>query len=104
MERKRAVLFSCRNKKYLHGKGWEDASNDTKPTRLKGNEVPNRWFTNRVKTEEHETRVDMESDYRFNHAVYPIGTVMLTPMENIPLQMMGKTEKIVPSTQNPPKI
>ena len=45
----------------------------------------------------------MESNYRFNHAVYPIGTIILMPMENIPLQMMGKTEKIVPSIQNPPK-
>ncbi|KAE9881807.1 DUF4129 domain-containing protein, partial [Escherichia coli] len=78
-------------------------SNDTKPTRLKDDTVPNRWFTERVKTEEHETRIDIESDYRFNHAVYPIGTIMLTPMENIPLQIMGKTEKIVPSMQNPPK-
>ncbi|MCI2455420.1 hypothetical protein KC301_16095, partial [Listeria monocytogenes] len=51
----------------------------------------------------HETRVDIESDYRFNHAVYPIGMISLTPMENIPLQIMGKTEKIVPSMQNPPK-
>lgn len=65
--------------------------------------MPNRWFTNRVKTEEHETRIDIESDYRFNHAVYPIGTIMLMPMDNIPLQIMGKTEKIVPSMQNPPK-
>ncbi|WOI41938.1 transglutaminase TgpA family protein [Bacillus altitudinis] len=100
---KEPSYFRVETKSIYTGKGWEDASNDTKPTRLKGSDVPNRWFTNLVKTEEHETRVDMESNYRFNHAVYPIGTVMLTPMENIPLQMMGKTEKIVPSTQNPPK-
>ncbi|WP_282060699.1 transglutaminase TgpA family protein [Bacillus pumilus] len=100
---KEPSYFRIETKSIYTGKGWEDASNDTKPTRLKNHDVPNRWFTNRVKTEEHETRVDLESDYRFNHAVYPIGTTMLMPMENIPLQMMGKTEKIVPSIQNPPK-
>ncbi|MCY7539744.1 transglutaminaseTgpA domain-containing protein, partial [Bacillus pumilus] len=100
---KEPSYFRVETKSIYTGKGWEDASNDTKPTRLKNHDVPNRWFTNRVKTEEHETRVDLESTYRFNHAVYPIGTIMLMPMENIPLQMMGKTEKIVPSIQNPPK-
>ncbi|WP_375566976.1 DUF4129 domain-containing transglutaminase family protein [Bacillus pumilus] len=100
---KKPSYFRVETKSIYTGKGWEDASNDTKPTRLKDDDVPNRWFTERVKTEVHETRVDMESDYRFNHAVYPIGTITLMPMENIPLQMMGKTEKIVPSSQNPPK-
>ncbi|PRS38244.1 hypothetical protein C6Y02_12895 [Bacillus sp. NMCC4] len=100
---KEPSYFRVETKSIYTGKGWEDASNDTKPTRLKDDDVPNRWFTERVKTEVHETRVDMESDYRFNHAVYPIGTITLMPMENIPLQMMGKTEKIVPSSQNPPK-
>ncbi|HBU90631.1 MAG TPA: hypothetical protein DEB53_05420 [Bacillus pumilus] len=100
---KEPSYFRVETKSIYTGKGWEDASNDTKPTRLKENSVRNRWFTERVKTEVHETRVDMESNYRFNHAVYPIGTIMLMPMENIPLQMMGKTEKIVPSIQNPPK-
>ncbi|QNP16975.1 transglutaminase domain-containing protein [Bacillus pumilus] len=100
---KKPSYFRVETKSIYTGKGWEDASNDTKPTRLKDDDVPNRWFTERVKTEVHETRVDMESDYRFNHAVYPIGTITLMPMENIPLQMMGKTEKIVPSIQNPPK-
>ncbi|WP_342689488.1 DUF4129 domain-containing protein [Bacillus pumilus] len=100
---KKPSYFRVETKSIYTGKGWEDASNDTKPTRLKDDDVPNRWFTERVKTEVHETRVDMETDYRFNHAVYPIGTITLMPMENIPLQMMGKTEKIVPSSQNPPK-
>nr|MDH3176029.1 transglutaminase domain-containing protein [Bacillus pumilus] len=100
---KEPSYFRVETKSIYTGKGREDASNDTKPTRLKENSVRNRWFTERVKTEVHETRVDLESNYRFNHAVYPIGTIMLMPMENIPLQMMGKTEKIVPSIQNPPK-
>ncbi|WP_281237318.1 DUF4129 domain-containing transglutaminase family protein [Bacillus safensis] len=100
---KEPTYFRVETKSIYTGKGWEDASKDTKPTRLKDESVPNRWFTERVKTEVHETRVDIESDYRFNHAVYPIGMISLTPMENITLQIMGKTEKIVPSMQNPPK-
>ncbi|MEK5133055.1 transglutaminaseTgpA domain-containing protein [Bacillus sp. FSL W8-0645] len=100
---KEPSYFRVETKSIYTGKGWEDASNDAKSTRLKEDSIPNRWFTERVKTEMHETRIDMESNYRFNHAVYPIGTIMLMPMENIPLQMMGKTEKIVPSIQNAPK-
>ncbi|MDM5297087.1 transglutaminaseTgpA domain-containing protein [Bacillus pumilus] len=100
---KEPSYFRVETKSVYTGKGWEDASDETKPIQLKEDLIQNRWFTERVKTEVQETRVDMEEDYRYNHAVYPIGTIELTPMENIPLQMMGKTEKIVPSIQNAPR-
>ncbi|OLP64732.1 hypothetical protein BACPU_23220 [Bacillus pumilus] len=100
---KEPSYFRVETKSVYTGKGWEDASDETKPIQLKEDLIQNRWFTERVKTEVQETRVDMEEDYRYNHAVYPIGTIELTPMENIPLQMMGKTEMIVPSIQNAPQ-
>ncbi|MFS0655490.1 DUF3488 and DUF4129 domain-containing transglutaminase family protein [Bacillus sp. 179-C3.3 HS] len=100
---KEPSYFRVETKSIYTGKGWEDASNESKPTLLQDDQVQNQWFTDRVKTAVHEARVDMEKNYPFNHAVYPIGTISLMPTEDIPLQMLGKTEKIVPALENPPK-
>ncbi|MFJ5965839.1 DUF3488 and DUF4129 domain-containing transglutaminase family protein [Bacillus sp. NPDC093026] len=100
---KEPSYFRVETKSIYTGKGWEDASNDTKPVRLEDNKVQNQWFTERVKTKVHEMRVDIEKNYQFNHALYPIGTTSLTPLDEIPLKMMGKTEKIVPAVQHPPQ-
>ncbi|MFP3325130.1 hypothetical protein R0K05_18895, partial [Planococcus sp. SIMBA_160] len=44
---KEPSYFRVETKSIYTGKGWEDDSNATKPTRLKNDDVPNRWFTNR---------------------------------------------------------
>ncbi|MGE6631589.1 transglutaminaseTgpA domain-containing protein [Bacillus sp. NPDC077027] len=100
---KESSYFRVETKSIYTGKGWEDASNDTKSVKLEGHRVGNQWFTDSVDTKTYETRVEIEEDYQFSHALYPIGTSDILLADQVPLQMLGKTEKIVPAVEEPPR-
>ncbi|NPC91735.1 DUF4129 domain-containing protein [Bacillus sp. WMMC1349] len=89
--------FRAETKSYYSGKGWIEDEENGSTYKIENDKLHYQWFEEGVKTKTRHIKLDMDTEYRYNHALYPIGTSKIKlNHSSIPLQMNNHTERIGP--------